>query len=227
MDVFSLKRATVSDIEKLLELYPWYSAARRELFLKMSAMGDEYRKDALHHAVLYLYPDYSVFRDGYVLASAAAVSEDDAAGEYICELDLEFDDMSAPESVEDTSAAASSEAGIEIFVPDEGEDGGDDSGKRIYFVGGDYFRPDELRRVQDQDIHGLSSVRPAGRSGDTGDFDSSKFTDEAFYTETLARIYAEQELYDRANEVYEKLILLYPEKSAYFAALKNDIKKHL
>ena len=32
---------------------------------------------------------------------------------------------------------------------------------------------------------------------------------------------------DRANEVYEKLILLYPEKSAYFAALKNDIKKHL
>lgn len=45
-----------------------------------------------------------------------------------------------------------------------------------------------------------------------------------FYTETLARIYAEQGYYDEAIKVYAKLILLYPEKSAYFATLVDEIK---
>lgn len=38
-----------------------------------------------------------------------------------------------------------------------------------------------------------------------------------FVTETLAKIYEEQEYYDQALDVYSKLILLYPQKSAYFA----------
>ena len=33
----------------------------------------------------------------------------------------------------------------------------------------------------------------------------------------LAKIYEEQEYYDQALDVYSKLILLYPKKSAYFA----------
>ena len=45
-----------------------------------------------------------------------------------------------------------------------------------------------------------------------------------FVTETLAAIYADQGYYDKAIEVYAKLILLYPEKSAYFATLVNEIK---
>ena len=43
-------------------------------------------------------------------------------------------------------------------------------------------------------------------------------------TETLARIYCLQGHFDRAIEVYNKLILLYPEKSAYFAALIDKIE---
>ena len=57
--------------------------------------------------------------------------------------------------------------------------------------------------------------------------DDPGFFDEDFYTETLGKIYAEQGFSQRALEVYEKLILLYPEKSAYFAALIEEIKKHL
>ena len=44
-------------------------------------------------------------------------------------------------------------------------------------------------------------------------------------SETLARIYIEQQHYARAKEVYEKLILLNPEKSNYFAALIKECKK--
>ncbi len=51
------------------------------------------------------------------------------------------------------------------------------------------------------------------------------FDDYSFYTETLAKIYQEQGFYKRAVEVYAKLILLYPEKSSYFASLVDKIKE--
>ena len=43
--------------------------------------------------------------------------------------------------------------------------------------------------------------------------------EENYFTETLARIYAEQGYCQQAKEIYSKLILAYPEKNAYFAAL--------
>jgi tetratricopeptide (TPR) repeat protein len=43
------------------------------------------------------------------------------------------------------------------------------------------------------------------------------------YTETLAQIYAEQGYYEQAKHIYSKLILAYPEKNAYFAALIQKI----
>ncbi|MGQ3014975.1 MAG: hypothetical protein ACT6QS_14795 [Flavobacteriales bacterium] len=55
--------------------------------------------------------------------------------------------------------------------------------------------------------------------------DDSRAVNQEIVSETLARIYMEQQHYARAKEVYEKLILLYPEKSNYFAALLKDCKK--
>jgi len=53
------------------------------------------------------------------------------------------------------------------------------------------------------------------------------FEDSGFYTETLAKIYSGQGFNKRALEVYSKLILVYPEKSSYFASLVQEIKnKH-
>ena len=47
---------------------------------------------------------------------------------------------------------------------------------------------------------------------------------ENMVSETLAEIYAEQSIYDKAIECYEKLILLEPEKSIYFAGLIDNVK---
>ncbi|MCB9081357.1 MAG: hypothetical protein H6555_06560 [Lewinellaceae bacterium] len=44
-------------------------------------------------------------------------------------------------------------------------------------------------------------------------------------SETLARLLVQQELYQRAIRVYERLILLFPEKKALFAAEIDSIKK--
>ena len=49
--------------------------------------------------------------------------------------------------------------------------------------------------------------------------------DIGFYTETLAQIYAEQGYYSQAKKIYSKLILAYPEKSAYFASLIRKIEE--
>lgn len=86
---------------------------------------------------------------------------------------------------------------------------------RIVVVGGDFFTREELEEVKNDGGY-TSMIEKRGVEVD--------YQADDFYTETLAKIYAEQEYYDKALEVYSKLILLYPEKSSYFANLVREIK---
>lgn len=99
--------------------------------------------------------------------------------------------------------------------------------RQYYVIGGDYFGKDDFERLERE---GLSVATPVfgARAGETDvppavaeDVDA----DKTMVSETLAEIYVQQELYKRAIEIYEKLILLFPEKSAYFALLIEKLKK--
>ena len=99
---------------------------------------------------------------------------------------------------------------------------------KIVVVGGDYFSKDDFAQLDEgEKVAEIKLGAPAdnmehetsGAESDSLDFDSLDFV-----TETLAKIYADQGYYDKAIEVYAKLILLYPEKSTYFATLVNEIK---
>ena len=101
------------------------------------------------------------------------------------------------------------------------------SRSQYYVVGGDYFGREDFERLQQE---GFSVTTPVfgARAGsveyapaETVEVDA----DRTMVTETLAEIYVAQELYQRAIDVYEKLILLNPEKSAYFAALIEKVKE--
>jgi hypothetical protein len=57
--------------------------------------------------------------------------------------------------------------------------------------------------------------------------DKSLEENDELLTETLARIYEEQGLYNKAIRVYAKLSLKFPKKSVYFASLIKDLKSKI
>ncbi|MDD4608771.1 MAG: tetratricopeptide repeat protein [Bacteroidaceae bacterium] len=61
------------------------------------------------------------------------------------------------------------------------------------------------------------SAQEADKSTYLEELTANNFEEEECFTETLAKIYIRQEKYSRAIEIFKKLCLKYPKKSAYFA----------
>ena len=120
---------------------------------------------------------------------------------------------------------------------------------RVIVAGGDFFSKEDLKTINPEDDMELKlknspfyrpAPEPAAEPKEKQEVSkprekrttllkedgSVNFDDLAFCTETLGHIYAQQGFYDKAIEVFSKLILLYPQKSAYFAALVNEMKKN-
>ena len=95
--------------------------------------------------------------------------------------------------------------------------------RRVHVVGGDFFSQADYDKVRRSDDYVFS--RYAAKAKEEKTYESVKDEEFDLYTETLAQIYAEQGYYEQAKHIYSKLILAYPEKSAYFAALIQKIEE--
>ena len=196
-----LKSLNIDELMGVVNLYPWFGNARKELCMRLTMMGDkESAASALSEAALYV--------------SSRKVLSDIHRGQerHDC-TDKDLDMI------------------IKSYIAGDSPSGGQekDGQRQVYVVGGDYFSQKQYDAVKCADDMALSGIGRHAESGAHADGQPVEDTLE-FYTEPLAQIYAEQGYPEQARKIYAKLILAYPEKNAYFAALieklNQEIKNH-
>ena len=192
MGQIDIKKLNIDELIGVVNLYPWFSGARRELCDRMSRMGDAWGEAQFADAALYI-ADRDMLADMLRKSSQADLSDTDAEKllkSYISENEKVGSSMEAKP-------------------------------RTVHVVGGDYFSQSEYEAVRNNGDNVFSHYAAKAKKEKN---DSSQEVGEiAVYTETLAQIYLEQGYPEQAKDIYSKLILAYPEKNAYFAALIQKI----
>ncbi len=199
-DYIDLARLNLDELNGVVNLYPWFGLARKELCRRMSELGEGAWSDERYaDAALYVGSRKIIAR----LAHKGHKS--DYSDHEVKELLRAYIDEGVGE------------------VQDPGQD------KRIIVVGGDYFSAKQYEAVRQEGDNDFAVMAKGGSGDDViprslkDDEGISDFTD--FCTETLAQIYADQGYPEQARQIYSRLSLRFPEKSAYFAALIEKLKK--
>ncbi|MBO8444623.1 MAG: hypothetical protein IAC23_02860 [Bacteroidetes bacterium] len=182
-----LKKLSMEELAGVVNLYPWFGAARKELCVRMCrAGGDGWGKVQYADAALYM-------------GSRKMIA-----------------DIMRSSGSPDCSDSEISEILKKVS--------NDLNTKKVHVAGGDYFTQEQYDLVRRQEDSMFSRFAAAAEKP-SGEASAPKDDSLVFYTETLAQIYADQGYYDRAIEIYSKLILAYPEKNAYFAALIEKLNE--
>ena len=185
-----IKKLTIDELAGVVNLYPWFGGARKELCARMTRMGAGWDKEQYADAALY------VGARGKLAALMRAANPEKWTDSDVEEFIKTYISESAP-------------------VQEEAKE----QDKRKTYAGvGDYFSQEDYDKVRKSDDNVFSRYAAKVRQEKT-EQTVGLADDLGFYTETLAQIYAEQGYFDQAKHIYSKLILAYPEKSAYFAAL--------
>ena len=196
MGYIDLKKLNIDELVGVVNLYPWFGGARVELCERMShAGGDLWGVAQYADAAMYVGAREKL---ASMVRSSAGTNWSDSDVEQILKSYISAPQQSAEENP----------------VPEQ---------RRVHVVGGDFFTQadyDQVRRVDDNVFS-----RYAAKARQDKSYDDEPAVEFDLYTETLAQIYAEQGYYEQAKAIYSKLILAYPEKSAYFAALIQKLNE--
>ena len=196
-DFIDLKKLNLDELNGVVNLYPWFGGARKELCRRMSELGEGAWSDERYaDAALY------VGSRRIIAQLAHKGHRADYSDAQVKELLRAYIDEGVGE------------------VHDEGQP------RRVIVVGGDYFSAKQYAEVRQEGDNAFGSmakgedatVVPSASEG----ISETEFTD--FCTETLAQIYADQGYPEQAKQIYSRLSLRFPEKSAYFAALIEKLK---
>jgi len=221
-----LRELSSEQLMEITDKYPWFAPARAALCRRaLEAAGIDAAISAFNTASLYL-------PDGRFVASLLTRTEDSAFRDE----SLSFDNDSAFRTGPLSSDNAST-------------NGGPVEKPRIILAGADYFSREEYESVSDDSLKNLGKIAYFNDSADEGAKDyaaavdgtvdetgriaitknttgspSEASSNDDLVTETLALIYVEQGYNQEAAEIYRKLSLQSPEKSAYFASLIDNLK---
>jgi tetratricopeptide (TPR) repeat protein len=199
MNYIDIKKLTLDELVGVVSLYPWFGGARKELCERMSRMGgDGWGESQYADAALYI-GSRSKLSDMMRSSRAKDWTDADVEGlikSYIAEKEV----------VEPAASSAPAYA------------------RKVHVVGGDYFSIEDYEQVRRSDDNVFSKYAAKARQ-DAPVQNGISAVEFDLYTETLAQIYAEQGYYEQAKHIYSKLILAYPEKNAYFAALIQKLNE--
>ena len=193
-----IKRLNLEELIGVVNLYPWFGGARKELCARMGRMSEGLSDAQYADAAMYV-----VAREKIASLKKSSVGYDLSDGDV---------DSLLKSYISEKHVSVEKE---EISKPAE---------RKVYVVGGDFFSQSEYEKVRQADDNVFS--RYAAKARMEASYQQPEPEKEiSLYTETLAQIYAEQGYYEQSKEIYSKLILAYPEKSAYFAALIQELDK--
>jgi len=196
-DYIDLRKLNLDELNGVVNLYPWFGGARKELCRRMSELGEGAWSDERYaDAALY------VGSRRIIAALAHKGHKADYSDHQVKELLRAYIDEGVGE------------------IRDEG------APRRVIVVGGDYFSAQQYDAVrQDGDSAFGSMARPTvGEEAAATVIEPSKESLNDYFTETLAQIYADQGYPEQAKQIYSALSLRFPEKSAYFASLIEKLK---
>ena len=187
-----LRKLTLDELMGVVNLYPWFGGARKELCMRMRTMGDAWDKSQYADAAMYVGAREMISE---IVRSGTVANWEDADVEKLIK------------------------SYISETKPEENT-----TQRKVYAGVGDYFSQEDYDQVRSSQDNVFSRYAAKARK-DKVEKSEDVAGDLGFYTETLAQIYAEQGYYEQAKRIYSKLILAYPEKSAYFAALIQKIEE--
>ena len=198
----NLKSLRMDELARVINLYPWFGGARKELCARMATVGGkEWGRAQYSDAAMYV-------------ASRTLVSDimRSAGNENYSDRDVETLIKEYIKPSEATVDSRERQSRQPSAPP-----------RPVRAVGGDFFSPEQYASVRRDEDNVFSSFRserhdePEGRCWEDPEF--------GFCTETLAAIYADQGYFVEAKKIYSRLILRYPEKSAYFASLIEKLRQ--
>ena len=188
-----IKKLTLDELMGIINLYPWFGAARFELCSRMAAMGDAAMSEEQFAAAAMYLPSRKKISDklrGIRTSALTDVAVEEIIKSYVSEREKEKE-----------------------TVPK----------RRVFAGAGDYFSQEDYDQARREEDNVFSRYAAKARKEKA----EQSHTEPVFelFTETLAQIYAEQGYYEQAKDIYSKLILAYPEKNAYFAALIEKLNE--
>ena len=185
-DTIRLHTLTLEELSGIVNLYPWFGAARMALCGRILKAGGDISTDRLSDASLHI-------------ASRSLLSARVRAAKQ-----TDLSDANLP-------------ALLRSLLGDSEEK------PKTRAVGGDFFSQEEYDRVKRDDDKVFTRFASKAKSQPEKEASDEILSGDSFCTEALARIYAEQGYPKQARQIYSRLSLLNPEKSAYFASLIGQI----
>ena len=233
----SLKSLSMDELTGVINLYPWFGGARKELCVRMSKVGGsewgkaQYSEAAMYVASRTLISDImrSVRKDDYSDKDVERLIKEYIRPEKSLrqaqrpEHSVSEQLSSVAEPVVRQSSPTIEATAVAAATPEYSSPQSVAYHRTVRVAGGDFFSPEQYAAVKKDEDNVFSHFKserydePESRHWEDPEF--------GFCTETLAAIYADQGYFVEAKKIYSRLILRYPEKSAYFASLIEKLRQ--